>query len=146
MMALVKSEVPALPPRSPVRYLPSRMTPRHAAWIASLQEWGAEGYGGCAQDGVNAHEEGCRSHTHTTTCARRPRAHSRLSHPSRSSPLHAQPHVAQHHDAAQQHRSGVGLVLARNVGRGAVHRLEHGRRLANVAADGRVARWRREVE
>ena len=45
-----------------------------------------------------------------------------------------QPHVAQHHHATQQQRGGVGLVLARDVGRGAMHRLKHGGGLADVAA------------
>jgi hypothetical protein len=36
MMALVNSEVLALPPRSPVRYLPSAITPSTASYRSSL--------------------------------------------------------------------------------------------------------------
>lgn len=42
-------------------------------------------------------------------------------------------HVAQHHDRRQQQGSGIGQVLAGNIGGGSVHRLEQGTVQAHVA-------------
>lgn len=61
MTALVKSEVVALPPRSPVRYLPSAITLMTAFWMLRSHQQGAREKGGRGQRRGGMHK---RKHRH----------------------------------------------------------------------------------